>query len=151
MVIWVDVTKSKRPPRKAARRRFENIKVGDQLMRRYVSKWTGSRNGQKAEGSNETVWYYIVTDLWFDPVRGNEKRDSGEMVAIQRLRENGEPVSHKEGHSIRGLAANSFQYADIDYIQFCKDRMEALKEGKVVGISHGRAIRRRPKLPSTRF
>lgn len=154
MVIWVDVTKPKRAPRKPGKRRFENIKVGDQLVRTTeVKGWRGGKDDFKGPPTplSKTTWYYLVTDLWFDPVRGHDNRESGEMVAIQRIRETGEPWGGKQGHSIRGLASNGFQYADMDYVQFCRDRIESMIDGAVVGIGLGHKIRRRPKLPSARF
>lgn len=141
-------------PRKEPKRRFENIKVGDQLMREYVSQgWRGGKDDPKqppVKLSSQT-WYYIVTDLWFDPVKGHEKPRLGEMVAIQRINQRGEPSNRKIGHSKSGLASQSYRYANIDYVQFCKDRLAALEEGKVVGIGLGQVIRRRPKISGSKL
>lgn len=146
---WIDVTKPKRPPRKEPKRRFENIKVGDQLMREWIQQgWRGGRDDTKqppVKLSSQT-WYYIVTDLWFDPVKGDEKPRLGEMVAIQRLGQKGEPIGRKIGHSKTGLASNAYRYADMDYVKFCNDRLAAIEEGRVVGIGMGQIIRRRPKV-----
>jgi hypothetical protein len=96
------------------------------------------------------VWYYIVTDLWFDPVAGQDDPIAGEMVAISHINEAG-IWRRKQPHTKRGLASQGFHYADVDYIALCKARVAAGKEGAVVGIGYGNVIRRRPRLPSATF
>ena len=134
---WVEVPVRKR--RKSPRAvRFAEIKVGDQLMRR----WKGY------VGEASTVWYYIVTDLWFDPVAGQEDATAGRMVAIRVICPSiGEPREPKAGHTLRGLASQGFQYADIDFATLAKAKVEARLAGDVIGIGHAQTIRRRPKVP----
>lgn len=151
---WVDTPPRKR--RKPARAlRFGEIKVGDQLMRVYTTKgWRGGKddmNGPAIELSKDT-WYYIVTDLWFDPVAGQRDPEAGNMVGIQHLdRVTAKPIGRKEARSRRGLASNGFTYADRDFVAFCAQRNEAMQTGNIVGIGRGRTLKKRPKLPSHRF
>ena len=150
---WVAV-----PPRKTRKSpravRFAGIKVGDQVMKTWTQKgWRGGiddTRGPPREFSQAT-WYYIVTDLWFDPVAGQDNHVAGEMVAIAQVKPNGEIRSRKESHTKRGLASQGFHYADRDFITEGKTVVAAMKEGKVVGIGRGEIIRRRPKLPTTRL
>lgn len=138
---WVEIPPRKR--RKSPRAlRFAEIAVGDQLMR----TWPGFLD------QGISVWYYVVTDLWFDPVAGQSDETAGRMVAIQRLDpRTGEPNYRKEPHTIRGLASQGFRYADLDYAAHVKAARQAAVEGKVIGIGRGIVIRRRPKVPSSRF
>jgi hypothetical protein len=138
---WVEIPLRKR--RKSPRAlRFAEIAVGDQLMR----TWPGFLD------HGISVWYYVVTDLWFDPVAGQSDDTAGRMVAIRRLDpRTGEPSHRKEPHTIRGLASQGFRYADLDYSAHVKAARQAAVEGKVIGIGRGLVIRRRPKVPSSRF
>lgn len=52
------------------KRRFEDVKVGDFLMKDHVQRWHG--NG--TEGSTKSREYAVVTDLWFDPCKGETDR-----------------------------------------------------------------------------
>jgi hypothetical protein len=133
---WVEGPPRKR--RKSPRAlRFAEIKVGDQLMRRWPELW---------RPAGTTVWYYVVSDLWFDPCAGQRDETAGRMVAIQRMDgRTGEPVHHKEAHTIRGLASQGFRYADVDYIAHVKAALTGVAEGAVVGIGMAHIIRRRPK------
>lgn len=144
---WVELPARKR--RKSPRAiRFANIKVGDQVMRTYTSRgWRGGIDDTSAPPTelSQTTWYYIVTDLWFDPVAGQDNRVAGEKVAIARIQPDGQIYPRKEPHTKRGLASQGFHYADHDFIAFVKQRQEA---ENVVGIGFGRVIRRRPKLPN---
>ena len=139
---WVEtpVRKRRKSPRAI---RFVNIKVGDQLMMIHVSKWT--RAGKKE--SSQSVSYYAVTDLWFDPVKGQKNHVAGEMVAIARIGRDGSISDWKEPHTKRGLASQGFHYADRDYIVEGCALVEAVKDGSVVGIGRARVIRQRPKIP----
>lgn len=134
---WVELPerKSRKSPRAL---RFADLKVGDQLF------WTRYH-------WPDSAGYYLVTDLWFDPVAGQDDETAGRMVAIVRLGHDGEPRGHKERHTLRGLASQGFQYADRDYIAFCKARKAGMEAGDVVGIGAGRRIRARPKLPGSRL
>lgn len=146
---WVEIPTPK--PRKSPRAlRFAALAVGDQIMKAWTSKgWRGGVDDMKAPAIelSKNVWYYLVTDMWFDPVAGQENAVAGQMVAIVRVDHDGWPFSRKEHHTLRGLASEGFQYADRDFIAFCRDRAEAMKGGAVVGIGMGNAIRARPKLP----
>lgn len=128
-------------PRKARKpaqpRRFANLKVGDQIMQ----KGTGFINGRPYKV------YYVVTDIWFDPVRGQRDPVAGTMVGYCVLKEDGTPWQRKLSMPIRGLASQRFFPADIDYIDMAAKRAEAMADGKVVGIGKGHVIRRRPKIP----
>lgn len=105
-------------------RRFEAIAVGDQLMN---SAWRAAP-------------YFIVTDVWFDPVRGFKKRESGEMVAVRAIGSDGQLKGPKLGHTIRGLAAQGFVQADIDYISIAAARHQGIADGVVVPIRKPRPL-----------
>ena len=139
---WIEapVRKRRKSPRAL---RFADIKVGDQLMQTYTSRW--KRGGKKE--SSQSVSYYIVTDLWFDPVKGQKNHVAGEMVAIVQIQSDGSLWHHKEPHTKRGLASQRFHYADRDYIAERCALVEAVKDGSVIGIGKGRVIRQRPKIP----
>lgn len=135
---WVNVPQPK--PRKSPRAvRFADIKVGDQL--KEIVKYNFD------DESRQAVLCYIVTDLWFDPVKGQKDHVAGEMVAVVRIMRDGTMCNHKEPHTKRGLASQGFHYADRDYIVERKALVEAITEGSVVGIGRGRMIRQRPKVP----
>lgn len=146
---WIEIPVQK--PRKSPRAlRFANLGIGDQLMKAWTSKgWRGGMDDfkQPAIELSKNVWYYLVTDLWFDPVAGQDVEVAGRMVAIVRIDDDGHPHNRKEQHTLRGLASEGFHYADRDFIAFCRERTEAMTNGAVVGIGVGNAIRRRPKLP----
>jgi hypothetical protein len=109
-------------------RRFDAIKVGDQLtMKRSV----------------QPRWFWVVTDIWFDPVKGQRRRSSGEMVGIQMIAPDGRLHGSKSAHTIRGLAQAGYRYADIDYRAMATLRSEAVKDGKCVGIGAATRIRKR--------
>jgi hypothetical protein len=147
--MWVELPLPK--PRKSPRAlRFANLEIGDQLMKSWTSKgWRGGIDDMKAPAVelSQNRWYYLVTDRWFDPVAGQDNDLAGQMVAIVHIDQDGIPFSRKEPHTLRGLASQGFQYADRDFITFCRDRSEAMQAGSVVGIGFGRVVRRRPKLP----
>lgn len=117
------------------KRRFDGIKPGDQLEQ--------SRYGKS---------YWIVTDTWFDPVKGQNNPQQGDMVAIQQINHNtGNPRPSKTAHTIRGLASNGYTWASRDWMSFFRSRLAAHQEGTVVGIGHARTIRKRPKSPGGSF
>jgi hypothetical protein len=131
---WVEVQPRKR--RKSPRAlRFENIKVGDQIMLKPKGNW-----------DRKIPWYFVVTDLWFDPVEGQDDPVKGRMVGFMRIGTDGEPVHRKSSTTIRGLASQEYHYADIDYINHCQVRSEAVNSGSVIGITSGKQIRSRPKI-----
>jgi hypothetical protein len=138
---WVEMKprERRRSPRAL---RFAGLKVGDQLQRAWAS----------ALNPGQVVVYYVVTDLWFDPVAGQYDDTAGRMVAIQRIcpRE-GEPYMRKEAHTLRGLASQGFGYCPIDYMAHVKAANAAAALGQIVGIGHGHVIRRRPRTPGSRF
>lgn len=118
--------------RRPSKRRFEEVKVGDQLVLPPAPDW-----------HRGVPWYFVVTDVWFDPVAGQDNPQSGEMVGVQRLGPAGDPVGSKASHSIRGLASQRYRYAEIDYVALCRTRTKAMEDGTVVGIGRGAAIRKR--------
>jgi hypothetical protein len=132
---WVEapVRKPRKPPRAL---RFSEIKVGDQLVLPPTDNFF-----------RKIPTFFIVTDLWFDPVAGEDDETAGRMVAVQQIGPTGEPRHGKRPYTVRGLASNGYRYADIDYIGQCKAFLEGVETGQVVGIGKGAAIRRRPKLP----
>lgn len=149
-VRWIDVTRP-RKTRKPGKRRFENIKVGDFVMKDHISRgWRGGKDdpSKPAVDLSKTREYALVTDLWFDPVRGEENPQHGEMVAITPIMY-GKPFRGKAAHSIRGLAANGYLYADRDPVAEYEAVVEAAQDGKVVGIGMGRLFRMRPKTPGS--
>jgi hypothetical protein len=95
---WVEIPLPKR--RKSPRAlRFANLAVGDQLMKGWTSKgWRGGVDDMKkpAIELSKNVWYYLVTDLWFDPVAGQDNDVAGRMVAIVHIDDCGFPHSRKE-------------------------------------------------------
>jgi hypothetical protein len=139
---WVAIAKRKR--RKACPpKRFKDINVGDQLMCSSVFPGYGA-DGEFHD--TKVTEHWVVTDIWFDPVAGQDDKWKGHMVAIQQIGADGELHSWKRAHTMRGLASNGYQYANIDYIAHCKARAGGLESGKVLGIGMGRAIRKRPKI-----
>jgi hypothetical protein len=121
---WVAITSQRKSRRPGRALKFGNVAVGDQLMVTSHDAW---RNGRP-----HTV-YYIVTDLWFDPVKGQEDAVAGQMVGYSQIANNG-VLTHKSATTVRGLASQQFQVADIDYLGMCLARAEAYKDGLVVGI-----------------
>lgn len=143
---WVEIPtrKRRRSPRAL---RFADIKVGDQLMKVWrQTGWRGGKDDMKGPpvDLSRCVWYYAVTDLWFDPVRGQENRVAGEMVGIVRINQDGTYALRKEPHTKRGLASQGFHYADLDLCALAQRRQQS---ENVVGIGRGHVIRRRPKTP----
>jgi hypothetical protein len=138
---WVEhVPRKRRAPGRAVR--FAEIKVGDQLVRSWPANLA----------SGMTHWYYVVTDLWFDPVAGQDDDTAGRMVAVQHIDwRTGEPWHRKQPHTLRGLASQGFRYAGLDYMAHMKATLAAKAAGDVVGIGMGHVIRRRPKVPHSRF
>lgn len=131
---WVPVPEKKR--RKPGQpRRFANINVGDQIMLKPNKSWYRG-----------IPTYFLVTDLWFDPVAGQDDPVKGQMVGFAQIKPDGE-LAGKCSTPIRGLASQQYEYADIDYVALCKQRLVAMDAKTVVGIGHGRVIRQRPKLP----
>lgn len=131
---WVEIQQPKR--RKSPRPlRFDNIAVGNQLMLKPQENWW-----------RKIPQYFIVTDLWFDPVDGEEDPTKGRMVALRRIGEDGEPHHRKSKTTVRGLASQQYHYADIDYVAHCKARLAGSEGGAVVGIGVGRALKSRPKI-----
>lgn len=138
----VDVIELPPQPRKPSRAvRFADIKVGDQLMRRYTT--------MAMRGDRLMTFYYAVTDLWFDPVAGCHDEIAGQMVAIRQISpRTGELEGRKWAHTRRGLASNGYHYADCDFMARTRAIIDAMQAGEVVGIGFGHVIRQRPKLPS---
>lgn len=130
---WVPApARKRRKPGRALK--FGEVEVGDQLVQRPKP---GSRYGLPV--------YYLVTDRWFDPVRGQDDPVKGQMVGLASITSSGVPGS-KISTTVRGLASQQYEYADIDYIGHCFSRADALGD-VVVGIGYGKVIRARPKQP----
>lgn len=140
---WVELPKRKRRA-KAKRGRFSEIDVGDQLVQCRSFSGTVLTDGTVRRHAPTTI-YAIVTDLWFDPVRGDENAWSGQMVGIRMLDARGETIGPKRAHSRSALASEGYHKADFDYIAWAKVRLEEVQTGKVVGIHAGHVIRKRPK------
>ncbi|MEV5031625.1 hypothetical protein MRBLMC3_000808 [Sphingobium sp. LMC3-1-1.1] len=148
---WVEP--QARVKRKRGRGRFADVKVGDQLMCRVISRWDSPIRDDLA--ANDAGWqrherdhgfqYAIVTDLWFDPVAGQDDPLKGEMVGIQILHQ-GRPRGGKRAHTIRGLASNKWQYADRDEIAHWEAVRAGVDAGDVIGIGRGRRDRKEPRL-----
>jgi hypothetical protein len=137
---WVEIPPRKR--RKPGRAlRFAEIKVSDQLMLRHATY-------QGRQGT----WYYVVCDVWFDPVAGQKDEIAGQMVALQRISpRTGDIEPHKYGHTKRGLASQGYHYADMDYQEHIKASLRGVADGAVVDIGYGQVIRKRPKMTAPRF
>lgn len=135
---WVEMPAK---PRRASPRalKFAALKVGDQIMQKPRESFY-----------RKIPVYYIVTDLWFDPVAGQRDATAGQMVGYAQVRDDGS-IWTKSKTTIRGLASQQFDYADQDFIAMCKARTEALSDGDIVPISMARVIRRRPKQPGSRL
>lgn len=134
--IWIDVTVNRKRRKPSRALRFAELKVGDQLMKRPY----GGDYGRHST-------YYLVTDLWFDPVAGQHDETAGRMVGLVRLGTDGEPHGTKSSTTLRGLASQQYHYSSIDYSAICKAKVEAVAAGELVGIGYGRVIRQRPKTP----
>lgn len=118
---WVQSPiKKRRKPARALK--FGGVRVGDQLMRKPRGDWL-----------RPFVEYFVVTDRWFDPVKGQEDPIKGEMVGLARISASG-ALSAKEATTVRGLASQQFDYADQDFLSMAKTRSEQLKSGGVIGI-----------------
>lgn len=112
------------PPKRRAPPRiikFANIKVGDQL-KAARAVYTG---------------YFMVTDTWFDPVKGQRDPAAGEMVAVQRISQTGELVGSKWPHSKRGLASQGYDYLGFDYMAQRRAVYAGERTGVVVSIRRG--------------
>lgn len=93
------------------------------------------------------VMYFVVTDMWFDPVAGQDDPLKGSMIGYAQINDQG-GIGKKRPILIRGLASQGYEYADIDYIALCKTRLAAFEnQENIVGIGHGNTIRARPKTP----
>lgn len=125
-----------KPPRKPANRRFADVAVGD-----YLIKERKYRLGERLVRSME---YSIVTDLWFDPVKGEEDRQKGDMVAIATITRG--RTFGKQAHTLRGLASNGWKYFGGDPFDLHDTLVEAVKSERVVGIGQAHIIRKRPKI-----
>lgn len=97
----------------------------------------GDRLGRSLE-------YAIVTDLWFDPVKGEKDRQKGDMVAIATITRG--MTFGKQAHTLRGLASNGWKYFDEDPFDLHETLVEAVKSERVVGIGQAHIIRKRPKI-----
>lgn len=97
---WVEPVKRKerKPPRAL---RFADVKVGDQIMHAVESKRIV--NGVEVPYMRG-VHYYVVTDLWDDPVEGQSDPLKGKMVGYAQIDDRGEVSNRKSKTTIRGLA-----------------------------------------------
>jgi hypothetical protein len=130
---WVDPVPRK--TRKAPRAlKFGEVKVGDQIMQKPRDGW-----------DRGTAIYYVVTDLWFDPVEGQKDPLKGSMVGFAHIKSDG-TYDRKSSTTVRGLASQQYDFADVDYIALCTARNEAFRTGEVIGIGHAKTIRARPKI-----
>lgn len=133
---WIDVTRQKPQRRSPRALRFANLKVGDQIMRKPQDGWY-----------RKIPTYFVVTDLWYDPVEGQDDPLRGRMVGYAQIGQDGR-IGRKQSTTIRGLASQQFVYADIDYAALVATKNAAMAESDgVVPINLAHAIRRRPKLP----
>ena len=141
-VTWItDDTGSRwvvSPPRKKRKSpralKFADIKVGDQIMLKPNNAWY-----------RKIPLYYVVTDIWFDPVAGQNDQLKGQMIGYAQISSDGS-LTKKSSTPIRGLASQQFDYADIDYLSIANARNNALRDGKIVGIGYAKTIRARPKI-----
>jgi len=133
---WVDVTKVKKLRNAPRPLKFGNVKVGDQLMKKPREEWY-----------RKIPIYYVVTDRWFDPVEGQRDPIKGEMVGYAQIKEDGSH-STKSATTVRGLASQQFDFADVDYIALATTRAaeHAKDDSNVVGIGLAKVIRSRPKI-----
>jgi hypothetical protein len=133
---WVDVTRHRKTRKSPRAIKFAALKVGDQIMQKPRP---GFYRG--------IATYYVVTDIWFDPVAGQDNEAAGTMVGFAQVKSDG-TLSRKRSTPIRGLASQQYDYADKDYVGLATARAAAMKEpdGAVVGIGYARTIRQRPKI-----
>lgn len=138
---WVEVPQRKRrKPRTGGR--FSELSIGDQLVQR--TPYTRIRPHEPERAPYEQ--YVQVTDLWFDPVAGQDNEWRGQMVGVAAINING-ALSKKQSYSRHALAAVGYHRAEIDYRGMCVARAQAARDGAVVSIRHAHKIRSRPKLP----
>ncbi len=133
---WVDVTSTKKKRKSPRALKFAALKVGDQIMQKPRP---GFHRGIPA--------YYVVTDIWFDPVAGQDDETAGRMVGFAQVKADG-TLWRKRSTTIRGLASQQYDYADTDYVGLAQARATAMgaPDGTVVGIGYAQAIRKRPKI-----
>lgn len=114
-----------RKPRGAGR--FSNVAVGDQIM----------RSNEYNTVARKHFSYYIVTDLWFDPVLGQYDPVKGQMIGYSKIDPTGTVCERKTSTTVRGLASQRFQYADVDFISLCQAKASAQN------VSHLRSHKRK--------
>lgn len=134
------MTRPRRKPPRALK--FAEVQVGDQVMQASSLDWPG----MPPEWQRKNVRYYLITDMWSDPVAGQYDPVKGQMIGLARIREDGS-LEPKTSTTIRGLASQQYDYADVDYLALCAARAEGMQSGAVIGIGAAWAIRERPKLP----
>ena len=99
---WVEFRRRKR--RKPGRAlKFGNVQVGDQLVRAH------SRPASISPRYNMPV-HYLVTDRWFDPVKGEDDPIKGQMVGLAQIDERGVPGT-RSARTVRGLGRQTYEYA----------------------------------------
>lgn len=126
-----------RPQRRRRRKpralRFAGVKVGDILIQhrksvslRYIKAAPGTANdpGEEIRTSIHTS-LAIVTDLWFDPVLGQEDPITGQMVGLRFWL--GEPRGSKFSHHLRGLATQKWNYATAEEIEAARAEAERVR------------------------
>jgi hypothetical protein len=123
---WIDCTDIKSPRKSPRALRFSKLKVGDQLVLHPSKNWYRG-----------IPQYAVVTDMWVDPVAGQDDKLKGSMVGYAHVKSDGS-IGHKTSTTIRGLASQRYQYADIDYISLCLIRNKKFINDDDVVVDIGR-------------
>jgi hypothetical protein len=81
-----------------------------------VDPWKGIRRGDRFYRVHKTAEYqvrYIVTDTWFDPVRGQNKPQRGYMVALVMADRHWQPIGGKWPYAASTVAGKSYIRAEV--------------------------------------
>lgn len=89
---------------------------GRAVSRGGLDPWKGIRPGDRLYRVHPDHAYQgrvVVTDLWYDPVRGQDSRHRGCMVGLREADEAWEPVGRKWGYPAATVAGRGYLRAEV--------------------------------------